>query len=51
MKKVLKVSGIIFGILLFLVASFLAVWFWWPWHSEFYENAHLLGAGLAFHRL
>ena len=39
MKKVLKVSGIILGIILFLVAAFLAVWFWWPWHNEFYKNA------------
>jgi len=39
MKKFLKVTGIIFGIILFLVSAFLAVWFWWPWHSEFYDNA------------
>ena len=39
MKKVLKVSGIVVGIILFLAASFIGVWFLWPWHKEFYDNA------------
>lgn len=39
MKKVLKVSGIVVGIILLLAATFIGVWFLWPWHSEFYDNA------------
>ena len=39
MKKVLKVGGIVVGVILFLAASFIGVWFLWPWHAEFYKNA------------
>ena len=39
MKKVLKISGIVLGVVLFLVASFISVWFLWPWHKDFYVNA------------
>lgn len=38
--KVLKITGIVLGIIVFLAAGFLAVWFWWPWHSNFYTNAY-----------
>ena len=39
MKKVFKGFGIFVGIILFLAASFIGVWFLWPWHGEFYKNA------------
>lgn len=39
MIKALKISGIIFVCVLVVCAIFLAVWFLWPWHSEFYKKA------------
>ena len=39
MKKVLKISGISLGVIVFLAAAFIGVWFLWPWHSAFYANA------------
>ena len=40
MKKVFKISGIVLGVIVFLAASFIGVWFMWPWHGEFYDNAY-----------
>ena len=40
MKKFFKITGIIFGVLVFLASSFLAIWFLWPCYGEFYDNAN-----------
>ena len=39
MKKVFKVFGSFVGIIIFLAAAFLGIWFLWPVNRDFYKNA------------